>query len=179
MRRWQSDRLLPFHRFIPIHIKTTQQPSSSCAVRKEGETQGGMGWVLDRRWSGGVVVGVVGIARFLSDHLHSSPPFPHTLHTHSSRPAAVVAATPFGARAFSTTRSTAFKVAVIGAGGGIGQPLSLLLKQHNLITNLSLYDISPVIHGVTADLSHCDSPAKVEGHQVRTHNRHGRRRGCG
>ena len=28
-----------------------------------------------------------------------------------------------------------------------------------------MYDISPVIHGVTADLSHCDSPAKVEGHQ--------------
>jgi malate dehydrogenase len=43
--------------------------------------------------------------------------------------------------------------------------LSLLLKQHNLITNLSLYDISPIIHGVTADLSHCDSPAKIEGHQ--------------
>lgn len=56
-------------------------------------------------------------------------------------------------------------MAVVGAGGGIGQPLSLLLKQHNLITKLSVYDISPIIHGVTADLSHCDSPAKIEGHQ--------------
>jgi len=69
------------------------------------------------------------------------------------------------ARAFSTSRANAFKVAVIGAGGGIGQPLSLLLKQHPLIKQLSLYDISPVIHGVTADLSHCDSNSKVEGHQ--------------
>lgn len=28
-----------------------------------------------------------------------------------------------------------------------------------------MYDISPIIHGVTADLSHCDTPAKIEGHQ--------------
>lgn len=51
------------------------------------------------------------------------------------------------------------------SAGGIGQPLSLLLKQHPLITQLSVYDISPIIHGVTADLSHCDSPAKIVGHQ--------------
>ena len=79
--------------------------------------------------------------------------------------AAIVALKPAGSRAFSTTRATAFKVAVVGAGGGIGQPLSLLLKQHELITKLSVYDISPIIHGVTADLSHCDTPAKIEGHQ--------------
>lgn len=79
--------------------------------------------------------------------------------------AAIVSSRPIGARAFSTTRATAFKVAVIGAGGGIGQPLSLLLKQHPAITKLALYDISPVVHGVAADVSHCDSPAQVEGHQ--------------
>lgn len=47
--------------------------------------------------------------------------------------------------------------------GGIGQPLSLLLKQSPLVTELSLYDI---VHtpGVAADLSHIDTPAKVEGH---------------
>lgn len=28
-----------------------------------------------------------------------------------------------------------------------------------------MYDISPIIHGVTADLSHCDSPAKITGYQ--------------
>lgn len=33
------------------------------------------------------------------------------------------------------------KVAVCGASGGIGQPMSLLLKQCPLVTELSLYDI--------------------------------------
>ena len=33
------------------------------------------------------------------------------------------------------------KVAVMGASGGIGQPMSLLLKQSPLITEISLYDI--------------------------------------
>ncbi|KAL1129739.1 hypothetical protein AAG570_012683, partial [Ranatra chinensis] len=54
------------------------------------------------------------------------------------------------------------KVAVCGASGGIGQPLSLLLKQSPLVSELSLYDI---VHtpGVAADLSHIDSAAKVKG----------------
>lgn len=54
------------------------------------------------------------------------------------------------------------KVAVCGASGGIGQPLSLLLKQSPLVTQLSLYDI---VHtpGVAADLSHIDTPARVQG----------------
>lgn len=54
------------------------------------------------------------------------------------------------------------KVAVCGASGGIGQPLSLLLKNSPLVTELSLYDI---VHtpGVAADLSHIDTPAKVQG----------------
>lgn len=33
------------------------------------------------------------------------------------------------------------KATVIGAAGGIGQPLSLLLKQNTLITDLALYDV--------------------------------------
>ena len=33
------------------------------------------------------------------------------------------------------------KVAVLGASGGIGQPLALLLKSNPLITQLSLFDI--------------------------------------
>lgn len=54
------------------------------------------------------------------------------------------------------------RVAVMGASGGIGQPLSLLLKNSPLVTQLSLYDI---VHtpGVAADLSHIESPAKVTG----------------
>lgn len=57
------------------------------------------------------------------------------------------------------------KVAVAGASGGIGQPLSLLLKQSPLISELSLYDI---VHtpGVAADLSHIDTRAKVTGYNA-------------
>jgi hypothetical protein len=52
------------------------------------------------------------------------------------------------------------KVAVLGAGGGIGQPLSLLLKMNEKVTELALYDIANV-KGVAADLSHCNTPSKV------------------
>ncbi|KAL0574760.1 hypothetical protein V5O48_007207 [Marasmius crinis-equi] len=55
------------------------------------------------------------------------------------------------------------KVAVLGAAGGIGQPLSLLLKTNPLITGLGLYDIVNT-PGVAADLSHIATPAKVEGY---------------
>ena len=49
---------------------------------------------------------------------------------------------------------------MLGAAGGIGQPLALLLKQNPLITELSLYDIVGT-PGVAADLSHIETPAKV------------------
>ena len=55
------------------------------------------------------------------------------------------------------------KVAVIGAAGGIGQPLSLLLKNSPLISHLALYDIAHT-PGVAADLSHIETKAKVTGH---------------
>lgn len=57
-----------------------------------------------------------------------------------------------------------FHVAVLGAAGGIGQPLSLLLKQSNLVSNLRLYDVAPVTPGVAVDLSHINTPAQVSGH---------------
>merc|ERR1712195_180114 len=55
-----------------------------------------------------------------------------------------------------------FKVAVLGAAGGIGQPLSLLLKTNDLVGELSLYDVANVA-GVAADLSHISSPTRVTG----------------
>jgi malate dehydrogenase len=55
------------------------------------------------------------------------------------------------------------KVAVLGAAGGIGQPLSLLLKLNQDVTHLSLYDIVNV-PGVAADLSHINTNAKVTAH---------------
>jgi malate dehydrogenase len=62
-------------------------------------------------------------------------------------------------RAFSTGRGP--KVAVVGAAGGIGQPLSLLLKQSPLVSKLSLYDLAPFTPGVGVDLSHINTPAQV------------------
>jgi len=57
-------------------------------------------------------------------------------------------------------RASTFKVAILGAAGGIGQPLSLLIKMSPLISGLHLYDIANV-KGVAADLSHCNTPAQV------------------
>ena len=56
-----------------------------------------------------------------------------------------------------------FKVAVLGASGGIGQPLALLLKLENKVTELSIFDVVRT-PGVAADISHCNTPAKVTGH---------------
>ncbi|KAF9904395.1 hypothetical protein EC991_002734 [Linnemannia zychae] len=55
------------------------------------------------------------------------------------------------------------KVVVCGAAGGIGQPLSLLLKQSDLITHLALYDVVNA-PGVAADLSHINTRSTVTGH---------------
>jgi len=56
------------------------------------------------------------------------------------------------------------KVTILGAAGGIGQVLSLLLKnQLPAGSELSLYDIAPVIPGVAMDLSHIPTAVKVTG----------------
>lgn len=66
-------------------------------------------------------------------------------------------------RAFSSTSAMGKKVAVLGAGGGIGQPLSLLLKLSPNVSELSCYDIVGT-PGVAADLSHIPSSSNVTGH---------------
>ncbi|MCH1920226.1 malate dehydrogenase [Shewanella sp. A3A] len=56
------------------------------------------------------------------------------------------------------------KVAVLGAAGGIGQALALLLKtQLPAGSQLSLYDIAPVTPGVAVDLSHIPTAVDVKG----------------
>ncbi|EGO04214.1 hypothetical protein SERLA73DRAFT_44969 [Serpula lacrymans var. lacrymans S7.3] len=78
-----------------------------------------------------------------------------------ARSAARALASP--SRLFSTSASRHTKVAVLGAGGGIGQPLSLLLKSDPLVSSLSLYDIRGA-PGVAADVSHVDTASEVNGY---------------
>ncbi|CAM1510912.1 Fc.00g084250.m01.CDS01 [Cosmosporella sp. VM-42] len=67
-------------------------------------------------------------------------------------------------RAFSASARNLSKVTVLGAAGGIGQPLSLLLKLNPRVTELALYDIrgGP---GVAADISHINTKSTVKGYE--------------
>ena len=57
------------------------------------------------------------------------------------------------------------KVCVLGAAGGIGQPLSLLLKlQLPAGSELALYDVAPFTPGVAVDLSHIPTDVRVTGY---------------
>ena len=104
------------------------------------------------------------------------PGLRHSSHTQAlalnARP--VVAAVTSGLRTASVRHSSSkpkvlptfldfnlrVQVAILGASGGIGQPLALLLKQDPLIAELSLYSRVGT-NGVAADLSHIDSKARV------------------
>lgn len=65
--------------------------------------------------------------------------------------------------ASATNATAAAKVAVLGASGGIGQPMSMLLKLSPLVDELSCYDIVGT-PGVAADLSHIPTRAPVTGY---------------
>jgi len=65
-------------------------------------------------------------------------------------------------RSVSSTAPSSVKVAVLGAAGGIGQPLSLLCKLSPEITELSCYDVVGT-PGVAADLSHIPTGSAVSG----------------
>ncbi|KAJ3022859.1 Malate dehydrogenase, cytoplasmic [Thoreauomyces humboldtii] len=74
-------------------------------------------------------------------------------------------ATRIFARGFaSSAYQNGAKVAVLGAAGGIGQPLSLLLKLNKNIDRLALYDIVNT-PGVAADISHINTNSVVTGHK--------------
>lgn len=60
--------------------------------------------------------------------------------------------------------ASGYKVAVLGAAGGIGQPLSLLLKMNPMISELSLYDVARV-KGVAVDIEHCNTGVAVQAHE--------------
>merc|ERR1719295_1716646 len=65
-------------------------------------------------------------------------------------------------RKYSTSMVRNKTVAVMGASGGIGSPLSLLLKLNPAVTKLTLYDIVHT-NGVAADLSHIETETVVAG----------------
>lgn len=69
-----------------------------------------------------------------------------------------------GLRSFSTGGQNNVKVAVLGAAGGIGQPLALLLKHSPMISHLSLFDLAPFTPGVGKDLSHIETISQVTAH---------------
>lgn len=54
-------------------------------------------------------------------------------------------------------------MAVLGAAGGIGQPLSMLLKASPRVGELALYDVANT-PGVAADLSHISTHSAVKGY---------------
>ncbi|KAI9185554.1 hypothetical protein LWI28_008338 [Acer negundo] len=72
-------------------------------------------------------------------------------------------ARPTTARAYSVDSVPSRKVTVLGAAGGIGQPLSLLMKLNPLVSQLALYDIGGT-PGVAADVSHINSRSEVAGY---------------
>lgn len=63
-------------------------------------------------------------------------------------------------RGYASESATNRKVAILGAAGGIGQPLSLLMKLNPLVSSLSLYDIAAT-PGVAADVSHINTRSEV------------------
>jgi malate dehydrogenase len=73
------------------------------------------------------------------------------------------ALTAAGARGFASSHVPERKVVVLGAAGGIGQPLGLLMKISPLVSDLALYDIVGT-PGVAADISHINSRATTKGY---------------
>ncbi|KAG5438440.1 hypothetical protein PCANB_002929 [Pneumocystis canis] len=71
----------------------------------------------------------------------------------------------FRSRKFSSAIYNNIKVSILGAGGGIGQPLSLLLKTNSRISELALYDIRGAL-GVAADCDHINTPTKIYGYDT-------------
>jgi hypothetical protein len=64
-----------------------------------------------------------------------------------------------GARAMSTG-TVERKVCVVGAAGGIGQSLSMLMKMNPAVTRLALYDVMGT-PGVAADVSHMNTKVRA------------------
>merc|ERR1719305_1607887 len=67
-------------------------------------------------------------------------------------------------RAVAQQQQRGYKVCVLGMAGGIGQPLSLLLKLNPRVTALTGYDVAPFTPGVGVDLDHISSNSTCVGY---------------
>ena len=67
------------------------------------------------------------------------------------------------ARSLHSSAAAQAKVCVIGGGGGIGQPMSMLLSMNPQVSHVAVFDMVGA-PGVGVDLSHIDTPSKVTGH---------------
>jgi hypothetical protein len=100
---------------------------------------------------------------FCSSFPHFNLPINNTnMFSTAARRLVVQSSSSSASRFYSSTSAMGKKVAVLGAAGGIGQPLSLLLKLSPQVTELSCYDIVGT-PGVAADLSHIPSYSSVTG----------------
>lgn len=63
-----------------------------------------------------------------------------------------------------SAKSKRFNVCVLGMAGGIGQPLTMLLKMNPRVKQLTGFDIAPFTPGVGVDLSHIDSDSTCIGY---------------
>ncbi|XP_052139310.1 malate dehydrogenase, glyoxysomal [Oryza glaberrima] len=86
------------------------------------------------------------------------------LASHLRPPASQMEESPLlrGSNSRAKGAAPGFKVAILGASGGIGQPLALLMKINPLVSVLHLYDVVNT-PGVTADISHMNTGAVVRG----------------
>lgn len=78
--------------------------------------------------------------------------------------AAASASRSFGKANAIAQQQRGYKVCVLGMAGGIGQPLSLLLKLNPRVTALTGYDVAPFTPGVGVDLAHCSSNSSCVGY---------------
>jgi len=77
---------------------------------------------------------------------------------------AVRAASRSVTKALAAQQQRGFKCSVLGAAGGIGQPLSLLMKINPRVTELTCYDVAPFTPGVACDLSHINTNSSCLGY---------------
>jgi len=78
--------------------------------------------------------------------------------------AATTASRSMAKAAFAQQQQRGYKVCVLGMAGGIGQPLSLLLKLNPRVTALTGFDVAPFTPGVGVDLAHCSSNSSCTGY---------------